>query len=62
MYPAGIYLFKVNNENNRAICKTYSKLKIKTPERHQGRRCGVFIIFILFNLFFLVFSLLTFNK
>ena len=31
-YPAGIYLFKVNNRNTRARCEIYSKLTIKTPE------------------------------
>ena len=28
--PAGIYLFNVNNENNRTMREIYSKLKIKT--------------------------------
>ena len=32
---AGIYLFKVNNKNTRARCEIYSKLTIKTPERHH---------------------------
>ena len=27
-YPVGIYLFKVNNGNTRAICEIRSKLKI----------------------------------
>ena len=40
---AGIYLFKVNNGNTRALCEIYSKLTIKTPERRQWRS-GVFII------------------
>ena len=31
---ADISLFKDNNGNNRAICEIYSKLTIKTPERH----------------------------
>ena len=26
------------------MCKIYSKLKIKTPTRRQGRRPGVFIV------------------
>ena len=30
--PNLIYFFKVNNENTRAICKIYSKFKIKTLE------------------------------
>ena len=31
--PAGIYLLKVNNRNNRARCEICSKLTIETPER-----------------------------
>ena len=34
-YPAGIYLFKVNNGNTRAMCEICSKLKIRTPERRH---------------------------
>ena len=30
-HPAGIYLFKVNNRNTRAMCGICSKLTIKTP-------------------------------
>ena len=41
---AGIYLLKVNNKNTRTRCETCSKLKIKTPERRQKRRSGVFIV------------------
>ena len=29
LYPANIYLFKVNNKNTRAMCETCSKLVIK---------------------------------
>ena len=28
---AGVYLFKVNNENTKIMCKICSKLTIKTP-------------------------------
>ena len=35
MYPAGIYLLKVNNRNTRARSEICSKLTIKTPERRQ---------------------------
>ena len=35
-YPAGIYLFKVNNGNTRAMCKICSKIAIKTPGRHRN--------------------------
>ena len=31
-YPTGIYLFKVNNGNDRAICEIYSELRIETPD------------------------------
>ena len=30
--PAGIYLIKVDNENTRPVCQTYSEPTIKTPE------------------------------
>ena len=33
VFPANIYLFKINNKNIRKRCKIYSKLTIKTPER-----------------------------
>ena len=41
---AGIYLLKVNNRNTRAGCEICSKLTIKTPERCQWCRSGVFIV------------------
>ena len=44
VFPASIYLFKVNNRNTRARCEICSKLKIKTSERRQWRRSGVFIV------------------
>ena len=31
-YPAGNYMFKVNNGNTRTRCEIYLKLTIKTPE------------------------------
>ena len=30
IFPAGIYLLKVNNRNTRARCEVCSKLKMKT--------------------------------
>ena len=42
--PAGIYLLKVNNKSTRTRYEIYSKLTIKTSERRQGRRSGVFIV------------------
>ena len=35
LYPAHIYLFKVNNRNTRKRYEMSSKLTIKTPERRQ---------------------------
>ena len=43
-YPEDIYLLKVNNRNTRTRCEICSKLTIKTPERRQQRRSGVFIL------------------
>ena len=56
----GIYLFKVNNRNDRTKCEICWKLTIKTQELRQWRRSGVFIlnfehishlvlVFLLFN-------------
>ena len=44
LYPAGIYVLKVNNRNFRTRCEIYSKLTIKTLERHHRRQFGVFIV------------------
>ena len=61
--PAGIYLLKVNNRNTRTRCEICSKLTIKTPERRQWRRSGVFIVnFEHISHLVLVFLLLTLNK
>ena len=38
-YPAGNYLFKVNNENIRTIWRICSKLTVNTPERRQCFYC-----------------------
>ena len=62
-YPAGIYLFKVNNRNTRTRCEICSKLTINTPERRQWRRSGVFIVnFEHISHLALVFLLLILNK
>ena len=61
--PAGIYLFKVNNRNTRAMCKIWPKLTIKTRERRQWRCSGVFILnFDQISRIVPVFPLLTSNK
>ena len=44
VFPAGIYLFKVNNRNTRTRCEISSKLAIKTPERRQSHRSGFLIV------------------
>ena len=63
VFPANIYLFKVNNRNTRNRCEISSKLTIKTPERRRRRRSGVFIVnFEHISHIFLVFLLLTLNK
>ena len=61
-HPNGIYLFKVNNGNIRTMCETCSKLTVKTPERRQLRRSGVFVNFEQILQIIQVFPLLTLNK
>ena len=59
----GIYLIKVNNRYTRTRCEICSKLTIKTPERCQQHRSGVFIVnFEHISHFVLVFLLLTFSR
>ena len=43
-YPAGIYLFKLDNGSTRTMYKILSKLTIKTPEGHHIHRSGIFIV------------------
>ena len=60
--PVGIYLRKVNYRNTRTRCEICSELTVKTPERRQWRRSGVFIVnFENILHFALVFLLLTLN-
>ena len=62
-YPAGNYMFKVNNTNAGTRCEICSKLTIKTPERRNWRRSSVFIVNFAHILHLaLVFLLLTLNK
>ena len=57
-----IYLLKVNNKNTTEMCEICSMLTIKTPERRQWHRSGVFIVNLEhFSLLVLVFLLLTLN-
>ena len=60
---ANIYFFTVNNENTRTMCEICPKLILKTPERRQWIRSGVFIIdFEQIAHIVLVFPLLTLHK
>ena len=63
LFPAGNYMFNVNNRDTRTRCEICSKLTTKTPERRQWRRSSVFIVnFEHISHFVLVFLLLTLNK
>ena len=42
--PAGNCMFKANNRSTRTWCEICSKLTIKTPERRQWFRSGVFTV------------------
>ena len=42
--PASNYMLKVNNRNTRTRYGLCLILTIKTPERRQWRRSGVFIV------------------
>ena len=44
IYPAGIYLLKVNNKNTRTRCEICSELTIMTLEWSQWCRSVVFIV------------------
>ena len=60
---AGIYLFKVNNGNTRAMCEVCLNLTLKTQEWRKWRLSGVFVVnFKQISQIFLVFPLLTLNK
>ena len=62
-YKMGMNLIKVNSGNSRTIREICSKLSIKAPKRHHGRRSGVFIVtFEQIPNIVLVFLLLTLNK
>ena len=44
IFPAGNYVFKVNNRNTRTRCEICSKLTIKTPKQRLWRPSDVFIV------------------
>ena len=57
------YMFKVNYRNTRTRCEIWSKLTIKTPERHHWRRSGIFIVnFEHISHLFLVFLIVNFKQ
>ena len=61
--PAGNHMFKVNNRNTRTRYEICSKLAVKTSERRQWCRSGVFIVnFEHISHHALVFLLLTLSK
>ena len=63
LFPAGNYIFKVNNRNTRTRCEICSKLTIKIPERRYWRRSGIFIVnFDHISYLVVVFLLLTLSK
>ena len=44
-FPAGIYLFKVNDGDTRTICEICSQLTMKISERRHWRRSGgIFVV------------------
>ena len=60
IFPAGIYLLKVNDRNTRIKCEICSKLTIKILER---RRSSIFIVnFEHISHFILVFLSLTLSR
>ena len=61
--PTGNYMFKINYRNTRTRYEIFSKLIIKTQERRQWRRSGVFIVNFEYILHLvLVFLLLTLSR
>ena len=60
-YLPNIYLLKVNNRNSRTSYETCSKLTIKTAERDQWRRLGVFVNFEISHLVLVILSLTLSN-
>ena len=44
VYSASNYMSKVDYRNTRAMCEMCLKVTIKTTERRQWRRSGVFIV------------------
>ena len=57
------HMFTVNSRYTRERCEICSKLPIKTPEGHQWRRSGVFVVNFENNSHLvLIFLLLTLSR
>ena len=62
-FPAGNYMFKVNNRNTRTRWEICSKLTAKISERRYWRRSGIIIVnFEQISDLVLVFPLLTLSR
>ena len=62
-FPAGHYMFNVNNRNTRTSCEICSDLIIKTQEQRHWCCSGVFIVnFEHISHFALLFLLLTLSR
>ena len=63
IFPANIYLLKVQNKNTRKRFEKCSKLTIKTPEQRHRSRSGVFTLKIKdISHLLLLFLLLTLDR
>ena len=49
--PVSIYMFKVNNGNNRTRCEICSKWKIETRERPEWLRSDMFLLLTFFRFY-----------
>ena len=61
-FPAGNYMFKVNNRNTRTRCEICSKLTIKIPDRRHWRRSGIFFVNFEHISYFVPVFLLTLSR
>ena len=61
-FPVGNHMFKVNNKNTGTRCEICSKLTIKTTERREWRRSGVFIANFEHISYLVLFLLLTLSR
>ena len=61
IFPANIYLFKVNNWSITKTCEICSKLTAKTPEQRHSRRVFLLLTLIYFTPFSIV-SIVDFEQ